>query len=296
MDTQKNLMMFTVVVAIIFGAWFLFAPNTYNSVMGVKNPIGALQSQFSRLAVESRQRKVRTRRPRYCMPGSALVPFDEKLSACFTILVELEEGRFLSDVPLLLVNVDTDRWVLLTRIRIILTRRKKMKIKWQLPFKDVVGISLKDLDPRTKASDKRMADYACAMLIKINALSRESRRIFGKNITTRWLFFKSRADGEAVRTIIQEHLKSNTAGLSLLDRTDSNTITSSVDHTAELLGSVGSSSNMPHASLVSSEHAGSDSEYEDFGSDDDDMDDMGMNVAGDDDVILEESALEYRKL
>jgi len=35
MDTQKNLMMFTVVVAIIFGAWFLFAPNTYNSVMGV---------------------------------------------------------------------------------------------------------------------------------------------------------------------------------------------------------------------------------------------------------------------
>ena len=35
MDTQKNLMMFTPIVAIIFGAWFLFAPNTYNSVMGV---------------------------------------------------------------------------------------------------------------------------------------------------------------------------------------------------------------------------------------------------------------------
>jgi len=35
MDTQKNLMMLTVVVAIIFGVWFLFAPNTYNSVMGI---------------------------------------------------------------------------------------------------------------------------------------------------------------------------------------------------------------------------------------------------------------------
>ena len=35
MDTQKNLMMFNVVVAIIFGVWFLFAPNTYNSVMGI---------------------------------------------------------------------------------------------------------------------------------------------------------------------------------------------------------------------------------------------------------------------
>ena len=35
MDTQKNLMMFTPIVAIIFGAWFLFDPNSYNSVMGV---------------------------------------------------------------------------------------------------------------------------------------------------------------------------------------------------------------------------------------------------------------------
>ena len=35
MNTQKNLMMFNVVVAIIFGVWFLFAPNTYNSVMGI---------------------------------------------------------------------------------------------------------------------------------------------------------------------------------------------------------------------------------------------------------------------
>ncbi|MBL6855965.1 MAG: hypothetical protein ISQ88_06285 [Rhodobacteraceae bacterium] len=35
MDTQKNLMMFTPIVAIIFGAWFLFAPNTYYAVMGV---------------------------------------------------------------------------------------------------------------------------------------------------------------------------------------------------------------------------------------------------------------------
>ena len=35
MDTQKNLMMFTIVVGIIFGIWFLFAPNSYNAVMGV---------------------------------------------------------------------------------------------------------------------------------------------------------------------------------------------------------------------------------------------------------------------
>ena len=35
MDTQKNLMMFTIIVGLIFGVWFLFAPNSYNAVMGV---------------------------------------------------------------------------------------------------------------------------------------------------------------------------------------------------------------------------------------------------------------------
>ena len=49
MDTKKNLMMFTVIVGIIFGVWFLFAPDTYNTVMGVTDELSdiALANQMN---------------------------------------------------------------------------------------------------------------------------------------------------------------------------------------------------------------------------------------------------------